>query len=390
MNIRPRIIGEVIGLFVKSVLTFVFLVYFNYDIYSFGIGQVGYSLALLTTIIALSSGSFVEYLPKYMVGSTFYNMKTIRLAATNTVVVVLKHMLTEADKITLSLLASAEDQGIYAITSNYGSLIARLLFLPIEDSTKLAVAKFAAIIRAGEKNGDDEISALALLITTLLRMSTLIFILLPVVGSQYIELLVTLVFRNNANLNHSSFIATLSAYCVYLYTLALNGISEAYVHAIAPAHILAARINFGLLLSSAAYFLAIIMTRSTSTCGIIYAGAVAMAVRIVSNITYISQTLHIDTCHHALDIPTATITHIPKIAIFPFNLAITMLLIVVFAATKISATYYHDDHSTRCMLQHLLLGVVGVLAYLYCIYCYYRVDFAYIYHLLVKRKSKND
>lgn len=33
---------------------------------------------------------------------------------------------------------------------------------------------------------------------------------------------------------------------------------------------------------------------------------------------------HIDTCYHALDIPTATITHILEITIFPFNLVIAM------------------------------------------------------------------
>ena len=197
-------------------------------------------------------------------------------------------------------------------------------------------------------------------------------------------------FKNNTNLNNSNFIATLSAYCVYLYTLALNGISEAYVHAIAPAHVLAARINLGLLLSSAAYFIVVVTTGSTTTCAIIYAGAIAMAVRIASNVVYISHTLHIDTCHSALDIPTAAITRIPKITIFPFNLVITIVLAVVFVATNMSAEHYHDNQSIRHVVQHLLLGVVSVLSYLYCIYCYYRLDFAYIYNLLVRRKSKHD
>jgi oligosaccharide translocation protein RFT1 len=392
MTIRPRIIGEFIGLFVKSVLTYLFLVYYNYGIYSFGIGQVGYSIALLATIIVSTSGSLLDYFPRYVVGFSFFNLKTAQLAMSNTAVVLLKHVLTEADKITLSMLATAEDQGVYAITSNYGSLIARLIFLPIEDSTKLAVAKLAAIIRAESKNGDEEMAAIAVLITTLLRMSLLIFILLPVVGPHYVELLVTLVFTSNSKLNHSTFIATLSAYCVYLYTLALNGVSEAYVHAIAPAHVLGGRINYGLLLSSVAYFIVVISIKGATTCVIIYAGAGAMAVRALSNITYIRQTLHIDTCHAALDLPTSTITRIPQATILPFNFVITLLLLGVFVLTYLSADYYHVNHtqSLKYAVQHLLLGVVCVLSYLYCTYRYHRTDYLYIYDLLVRRKAKRD
>ncbi|KDQ24089.1 hypothetical protein PLEOSDRAFT_1025211, partial [Pleurotus ostreatus PC15] len=50
----------------------------------------------------------------------------------------LKHILTESDKLVLSYFSlSLAAQGGYAIAANYGSLVARLVLQPIEESLRL-------------------------------------------------------------------------------------------------------------------------------------------------------------------------------------------------------------------------------------------------------------
>ncbi|EEB87561.1 hypothetical protein MPER_15048, partial [Moniliophthora perniciosa FA553] len=50
---------------------------------------------------------------------------------------VVKHFLTEGDKFVLSWFNPLEDQGGYAVAVNYGSLIARIVFQPIEETLRL-------------------------------------------------------------------------------------------------------------------------------------------------------------------------------------------------------------------------------------------------------------
>eukprot|EP00953_Heterococcus_sp_UTEX-ZZ885_P011520 6670-Heterococcus_DN1.PRE.3 len=58
-----------------------------------------------------------------------------------------KHLLTEGDKIVLTRAqqgASSYQQGVYAVAHNYGSLVARLLFQPIEESARLMFARLGS------------------------------------------------------------------------------------------------------------------------------------------------------------------------------------------------------------------------------------------------------
>ena len=49
---------------------------------------------------------------------------------------VVKHVLTQGDTFLVSLLSTPEVQGTYALANNYGGLLARLLFQPVEESSR--------------------------------------------------------------------------------------------------------------------------------------------------------------------------------------------------------------------------------------------------------------
>ncbi|PWN49629.1 Rft-1-domain-containing protein [Violaceomyces palustris] len=54
---------------------------------------------------------------------------------------ILKHCLTESDKLAVAKFSSLEDQGGYALASNYGSLVARMIFQPLEETSRLIFSK---------------------------------------------------------------------------------------------------------------------------------------------------------------------------------------------------------------------------------------------------------
>ena len=170
---------------------------------------------------------------------------------------VFKHIVTEADKITLVLLSSSSDQGLYAIASNYGSIIARIVFLPMEDMARIAFAKSTAPIGLAMKASKDEDSRaelgvlLKLLLHSLIKLLALlsaIGILFPTFGMPYVDVFVR--FALGQKWQSVETVYALQTYCIYIFFLAVNGMSEAFVQSVTP-YSSFLRLNIGLLLSSA-------------------------------------------------------------------------------------------------------------------------------------------
>ncbi|KAG8897505.1 Oligosaccharide translocation protein rft1, partial [Tulasnella sp. 417] len=73
-----------------------------------------------------------------------FEPKLLRLSIAMTSQSFIKHILTEGDKFAVSMISTLEDQGAYAIASNYGSLAARIVFQPIEESSRVFFSKALA------------------------------------------------------------------------------------------------------------------------------------------------------------------------------------------------------------------------------------------------------
>ena len=170
---------------------------------------------------------------------------------------VFKHIVTEADKITLVLLSSSSDQGLYAIASNYGSIIARIVFLPMEDMARIAFAKSTAPIGLAMTASKDDDSRAELgvllklllhLLIKLLALLSAIGILFPTFGMPYVDVFVR--FALGQKWQSVETVYALQTYCIYIFFLAVNGMSEAFVQSVTP-YSSFLRLNIGLLLSSA-------------------------------------------------------------------------------------------------------------------------------------------
>jgi oligosaccharide translocation protein RFT1 len=146
-NLALRVRAEGSAAIVKGIVTLAGVVFLGQEagLLAFGLGQAASGAAILLTF----AGS---YCLRFGLGSTLHlympvwhtaplpkdegRTSTDRLAVLLFLQSILKHLLTEADKIAVSRLASLEDQGGYALGTNYASLPLRLIFQPLEESSR--------------------------------------------------------------------------------------------------------------------------------------------------------------------------------------------------------------------------------------------------------------
>jgi len=75
----------------------------------------------------------------------FFYRPTLRLASSMMAQSIVKHILTQGDTFLVSTLSTPAAQGVYALANNYGGLAARLLFQPIEESSRSYFSRLLAV-----------------------------------------------------------------------------------------------------------------------------------------------------------------------------------------------------------------------------------------------------
>jgi len=303
----PKMKAESVGVLVKSAVTFLCVAFLGLEVVGFGIAQIAYGLVYLLVLISHTTtiqvgrkncvASFKEFLPRFVSAKdddepeqgTVFGRRAISIAFSAFGSSVLKHFLTEGDKIFLSLTQSHYDQGIYALANNYASLIVRVLFLPLEDSSRVAFSKLSQQIttQRDTRHSREALHQSRQLFARLLRFVGLIGMVFPLFGPSYVKLAVRYAF--NTKWRGTEIEQTLVAFCFYIFVLGINGISEAFVHVVTSAGGFG-RINTGLVVSFLIYavFSTLLVPR-VGTCGVVYAGTFAMIARIVSSILFLQR-----------------------------------------------------------------------------------------------------
>lgn len=216
----------------------------------------------------------------------------------------LKFVLTEGDKLAVARLTTLEDQGGYALASNYGSLLARTLFQPIEESARLY---FSEALGSSKKDAAEAQGSAALL-SVLFRLHALLGLGLLTFGPPLAQPFLMIVagprWAQSASGGASHASAILASYCYYLPVMGINGIVEAFLQSTAPPALLAwySRVLVG---SSAAFVGALALGHGAfahygaalESVGLrqetvlVWANIVGLAVRAVVCMRYVAQTL---------------------------------------------------------------------------------------------------
>ncbi|CAM1501181.1 Fc.00g103430.m01.CDS01 [Cosmosporella sp. VM-42] len=217
----------------------------------FALGQLSYGTSLLLVYLfsgyRLASSIGFSMFPKavstrkdYRFWGSYFDRPTMSLAGSMMAQSVVKHLLTQGDTFLISLLATPQVQGVYALANNYGGLLARLLFQPVEESSRSYFSRLlsAPATRMPLLVGDSPSAGPSPAIKeakrnlhTLLRLYILLSAIVVNIGPFAAPPLIAIVAGKQWAGSGAGDV--LAAYCFYIPFLALNGLTESFVASVA-------------------------------------------------------------------------------------------------------------------------------------------------------------
>lgn len=257
----------------------------------FALGQLGYALVLSGIYLSKAWGiagvegfglglrKIVGEKNRYYV--RYFNEPLCTLAFTMWVQAAIKHILTQGDSLLIAWLATTYDQGIYALASNYGSLIARMLFQPLEESSRNLFARLLSETDKGGGPDSGSIRTATSILQNILRLYGILSVFFFSLGPPLAPLLLQIVA--GSRWSGSAAGPVLSTFCYYIPLLAINGITEAFVQSVATPQQLQNQslwmFGFSVGLGMAGYVF--LKELGWGAQGLVWANAVNMSLRIV-------------------------------------------------------------------------------------------------------------
>lgn len=201
-----------------------------------------------------------------------------------------KHVLTQGDSLLIATLASLQDQGAYALASNYGGLVARMLFQPIEESSRTAFGHLLFPQASGKPSIQGMRSA-NIYLRTVLRFYALLSILAAALGPTIAPLLLRVVAGSRWSSTGAA--EVLATYCYLIPLLALNGITEAFISSVATSTELQRQsvwmFVFSVGFASAGYLFLRVL--GWGAVGLVWANVMNMLLRIIWSWSFIKHYL---------------------------------------------------------------------------------------------------
>uniref|UniRef100_A0A8C9SYL4 Protein RFT1 homolog n=1 Tax=Scleropages formosus TaxID=113540 RepID=A0A8C9SYL4_SCLFO len=230
-----------------------------------------------------------ELLPSTLNGEPAVNQKLARLTWSFFKQSFLKQILTEGERYVMTFLnvLSFGDQGVYDIVNNLGSMVARFVFLPIEESFYIF---FAKVLERGQKVRDqrqDNVAMAAEVLECLLKLVLVIGLIITVFGYSYSDL--ALDIYGGSLLSSGTGPSLLRCYSFYVLLLAVNGVTECFTFA-AMSKEEVERYNVAMLALSVSFLvLSYFLTWWQGSVGFVLANCLNMALRIVHSLLYIRR-----------------------------------------------------------------------------------------------------
>ena len=200
-----------------------------------------------------------------------------------------KYVLTQGDSLIVTTMASLSDQGAYALASNYGGLVARMIFQPIEETSRNLFAKLWSVDPQTQKVVAGNSKQVKTILVDILKFYNIIGLVSSALGPSLAPLLLRVVA--GAKWSDTGAGEVLATFSYYIPLLALNGITEAFVAAVASNkdlrwQSLLMGAYFACFSSAAFTFLKV---WGLGASGIVWANCCNMIFRIVWNISFIKK-----------------------------------------------------------------------------------------------------
>ncbi|QGI95959.1 hypothetical protein CEK26_009028 [Fusarium fujikuroi] len=247
LQFGTRAAAESIATFLRCIVVFGSAVWASkhndIGVLPFALGQITYGVSLLLVYLVsgyrLASSIGFSLLPKTIASkenrfwASMFDRSTIGLAGSMMAQSVVKHLLTQGDTFLISFLASASVQGAYALANNYGSLLARLLFQPVEESSRSYFSRLLSSVTPVKQGGKpvQEVSEAKQNLQTLLRLYILLTSIIISLGPFAAPPLLAIVAGKQWAGSGAGDV--LAAYCFYIPFMGLNGLTESFVASVA-------------------------------------------------------------------------------------------------------------------------------------------------------------
>ncbi|KAI4553799.1 hypothetical protein MJT46_015979 [Ovis ammon polii x Ovis aries] len=304
MFVKLKVIAESLSVILKSVLTALLVLWLpHWGLYIFSLAQLFYTTVLVLCYViyfakilgspesakqqALPVSSMTDLLPSMTKSRAFVNWEEAKLTWSFFKQSFLKQILTEGERYVMTFLnvLNFGDQGVYDIVNNLGSLVARLIFQPIEESFYIFFAKVLEREKDATLQKQEDVAVAAAVLESLLKLALLTGLTITVFGFAYSQLVLDI--YGGVMLSSGSGPVLLRAYCLYVLLLAINGVTECFTFA-AMSKEEVDRYNFTMLaLSSSFLMLSYVLTRWCGSVGFILANCFNMGIRITQSLRFI-------------------------------------------------------------------------------------------------------
>lgn len=244
------------------------------------------------------------------------------------------------------------DQGIYDVVNNLGSMAARFLFQPIEESGYLFFSQLLVRGKPLKEQNKDSIELATGVLSCLLKLVILVGSIILVFGYAYSYLALDL--YGGTILSSGSGPMLLRWYCLYVLVIAINGTTECFVFATMSKDEVD-RYNRKMLLFSAIFLVSSLgFTHQFGSVGFILANCLNMGARIIHSVYYILNYFS-ESSYKPLQgmIPSPTVI---------------LVLLVAQGITVMSEIVFCCDKGPLYRLVHIGVGGVCLLAVLLTIY----------------------
>ncbi|KAJ3330991.1 Oligosaccharide translocation protein rft1 [Blyttiomyces sp. JEL0837] len=316
--------------------------------------------------------SVVLFVPRKVDGASgvysFVDVKAASLAWTFAKQGFLKHFLTEGDKI-LSFMMTTAMRGDYALVERYGglsSLIARILFQPIEEASRVY---FVKSLGASQELTSAGVISTATAIHTMLRGQIYLGLIFVCIGTNYATLAIQVLAGKELSKGSSSLV--MAAYCFYIPIMALNGVTEAFVQALGTEKTLLRQSYWMIFcwISFAGIGFTLVEVLQLGAVGIVLANCVNLCLRIGFSYAFIQEFFadvvpkrlkdtKVDDANVRVDLDKQLSLH----RLVPFNVVTIIVFPCAWLLTKASSQYFIGD-GLMPIVKHLSVGGgVGILA----------------------------
>ncbi|KAL7899890.1 Rft domain-containing protein [Trichoderma sp. SZMC 28014] len=292
----------------------------------FALGQLSYGISLLVVYLVsgyrLSVKTGFSLLPKQLASNqnvvfllSYFYKPTVNLAGSMMAQSVVKHLLTQGDTFLISLFSNPEAQGVYALANNYGSLLARLLFQPVEESSRSYFSRLLSSPSPGNGQSSSQPSSSVKEakqnLHTILRLYILLSAIIVGIGPFAAPALLSIVAGKLWSGSGAG--QVLSTYCFYIPFMGLNGITEAFVASVAS-EAQVHRQSFWMGIFSAVFAASAFLFMRVlplGAIGLVYANSINMLCRIIWSGAFINKFFK----SHGLDFAPASLFPTTTIAV---------------------------------------------------------------------------